>query len=75
MGYAARYRAHPFRRSPTRSPAGPLKAAAADDHQLHQQRNVVQRCFNQLKQGRAPATRYANAPLASEHRHEPRPAN
>jgi transposase len=45
-------------------PAGPRRAARAGGHrdfdeQLYRQRNVVERCFNGLKQWRDLATRYA----------------
>ncbi|GIG93164.1 hypothetical protein Pen02_81000 [Plantactinospora endophytica] len=52
------------RNARTRSPAAPPRAATAGDHQpfdraVYKKRNVVERCFNRLKQWRDLATRYA----------------
>jgi transposase len=51
------------RTDPSRSPAEPPRAALAADHPAfdrvsNKKRNVVERCFNRLKQWRNLATRY-----------------
>ena len=63
-GCAAAASLIPSRNGPTRSPAGPPRAATADDHRPSTSRstgneNVVEGCFNRLEQWRALATRYA----------------